>query len=29
VFLRYFGHLCLALAAVPMGHFLDSGLVEN
>ena len=24
VFLCYFGHLCLALGAVPMGHFLDS-----
>jgi len=24
VFLHYFGHLCLALGAVPMGHFLDS-----
>jgi len=24
VFLCYFGHLFLALGAVPMGHFLDS-----
>ena len=24
VFLRYFGHLCLALGAIPMGHFLNS-----
>jgi len=24
VFLRYFGHLFLALGAVPIGHFLDS-----
>ena len=26
VFLCYFGHLCLALGAVPMDHFLDSKL---
>jgi len=24
VFLRCFGHICLALGVVPMGHFLDS-----
>ena len=24
VFLRYFGHICLTLGAVPMGYFLDS-----
>ena len=24
VFLGYFSHVCLALGAVPMGHFLDS-----
>jgi len=24
VYLGYFGHLCLALGAVPMGNFLDS-----
>jgi len=24
-----FGHLCLALGAVPMGHFWTQSLVEN
>ena len=24
VFLRYFGHICLALGSVPMGHFVYS-----
>jgi len=24
MFLHYFGHLCLALGAIQMGHFLDS-----
>jgi len=29
VFLRYFGHLCLALGAVLKGHFWTQSLVEN
>ena len=29
VFLCYFGHLCLALGTVPMGHFWTQSLVEN
>jgi len=29
VFLRYFGHLCLAFGAVLMGHFWTQSLVEN
>jgi len=29
VFLRYFGHLSLALGAVPMGHFWTQSLVDN
>ena len=29
VFLQYFGHLCLALGAVPMDHFWTLNLVET
>jgi len=29
VVLGYFGHLCLALGAVPMGHFLNSSLAQS
>ena len=29
VILSYFGHLCLALGAVPMGHFWTQSLVKN